>query len=194
MSRQILDMSNDKLEGLFTKTNDNFQEIYQKESDQDTILATRAKQSDVDTLKARVDNLVATPGEATEGNEELLDIRVGYDGSKYPTAGDAVRLQVSELAKVLANKASAIATKQNLLNTLDTIKDVSINNLGIETANPGHESSRYFEVEEGKAYLYREGYLPSPILVVAFYIPQHDDLDRRLECAALPHHIALEKW
>lgn len=169
MSRQILDMSNDKLEGLFTKTNDNFQEIYQKESDQDTILATRAKQSDVDTLKARVDNLVATPGEATEGNEELLDIRVGYDGSKYPTAGDAVRLQVSELAKVLANKASAIATKQNLLNTLDTIKDVSINNLGIETANPGHESSRYFEVEEGKAYLYREGYLPSPILVVAFY-------------------------
>lgn len=52
---------------------------------------TKASQQDLATLKSRVDNLVANPGEATEGNAELLDIRVGADGRTYPTAGNAVR-------------------------------------------------------------------------------------------------------
>lgn len=97
MSRKILDISNDKLEELFSKTNDNFEEVYQKDSDQDSNLATRAKQSDLDTLKARVDNLVANPGGSTEGNTELIDIRTSATGKNYPTAGEAVRGQVSEL-------------------------------------------------------------------------------------------------
>lgn len=103
MSRQILDMSNDKLEELFSKTNDNFEEVYQDNSEQESILATKAKQVDLDTLKARVDNLVANPGEPTEGNTELVDIRVGEDGTQYPTAGEAVRGQVSKLKGDLVN-------------------------------------------------------------------------------------------
>ena len=54
---------------------------------------TKASQQDLATLKSRVDNLVANPGEATEGNAELLDIRVGADGTIYSTAGEAVRGQ-----------------------------------------------------------------------------------------------------
>lgn len=51
----------------------------------------KADQQDLDTLKSRVDNLTANPGKPTEGNAELIDIRVGADGRVYPTAGDALR-------------------------------------------------------------------------------------------------------
>lgn len=47
-------------------------------------------------LKARVDNLIANAGN-TDDNVELIDIRVGEDGTQYPTAGDAVREQVGGL-------------------------------------------------------------------------------------------------
>lgn len=51
----------------------------------------KADQQDLATLKARVDNLTANPGESTEGNAELIDIRVGSTGKIYPSAGDATR-------------------------------------------------------------------------------------------------------
>jgi len=43
-------------------------------------------------LSARLDNLIVD-GTPTEGNTELIDIRVGADGVTYHTAGDAVRGQ-----------------------------------------------------------------------------------------------------
>ena len=53
-------------------------------------LADKAQKSDLLQEKTRIDNLVANAGD-TDGNAELLDIRVGFDGVTYPTAGDAVR-------------------------------------------------------------------------------------------------------
>lgn len=47
-------------------------------------------------LKERVENLIANKNN-TNGNSELIDIRTGFDGNKYDTAGDAVRSQVSNL-------------------------------------------------------------------------------------------------
>lgn len=102
MSRQVLDMSNDKLEELFSKTNGNFEEVYQKGTEldqknvsQDAEIASKATKAEHNTLKSRVDLLTQTPSEETEGNAELIDIRVGADGKTYPTAGDAVRSQIS---------------------------------------------------------------------------------------------------
>lgn len=51
---------------------------------------------DLDVQTARIDNLL-TQGTPTEGNAELIDIRVGADGTIYPTAGDAVRAQIEAL-------------------------------------------------------------------------------------------------
>ena len=45
--------------------------------------------------RERIDNLVANDS-SSEGNSELIDIRVGYDGTAYETAGEAVRCQNNE--------------------------------------------------------------------------------------------------
>lgn len=50
----------------------------------------KSVKEDIGQVKTRVDNLVAHAGD-TDGNAELLDIRVGYDGTVYDTAGEAVR-------------------------------------------------------------------------------------------------------
>lgn len=50
--------------------------------------------------RARINNLVAN-NNPTEGNSELIDIRVGADGNEYSTAGEAVREQNKLLNKNL---------------------------------------------------------------------------------------------
>jgi hypothetical protein len=62
-------------------------------------LSTETKQrSEADgRLTERINNLVANTGEQTQGNAELIDMRVGSDGKTYATAGEALRTQVREL-------------------------------------------------------------------------------------------------
>lgn len=64
---------------------------------------SKAKQTDLDSLKARVDLLTQTPSGETEGNAELLDIRVGAKGKIYPTAGEAVRSILGFSALAITN-------------------------------------------------------------------------------------------
>ena len=53
----------------------------------------------VDTrLGNRINNIVAN-NNPTEGNTELIDIRSGYDGTTYPSAGEAVRKQIGSLSE-----------------------------------------------------------------------------------------------
>ena len=52
--------------------------------------------NDINVLKSEVAQIIsgATP---VDPDEELIDIRIGYDGTEYPTAGDAVRSQVGRI-------------------------------------------------------------------------------------------------
>lgn len=56
------------------------------------------RMQEISVERARINNLVAN-NNPTEGNSELIDMRIGYDGTKYGSAGEAVRGQVSSLSE-----------------------------------------------------------------------------------------------
>ena len=49
-------------------------------------------------LENQIANIVANNND-TEGNSELVDIRVDYEGKVHPSAGEAIRAQIAKLAK-----------------------------------------------------------------------------------------------
>mgnify|MGYP002585457123 CR=1 FL=1 len=62
----------------------------------------------INVLKSRMDTFTSLPEGSTSNDAELQDIRVGYNGTIYNTAGDAVRMQVSELNSGLVNLDCAV--------------------------------------------------------------------------------------
>jgi lysophospholipase L1-like esterase len=54
-----------------------------------------AARQQINTNTARIDNILVQ-GTPTEGNAELIDIRVGATGETYASAGDSVRGQISD--------------------------------------------------------------------------------------------------
>ena len=59
--------------------------------------------SQIGVLTARMDAFTALPEGSTTSDAALNDIRIGYDGTEYPTPGDAVRGQVSSLSEEIDN-------------------------------------------------------------------------------------------
>lgn len=70
-----------------------------------------AKQGKV--LNARISNIIANNND-TDGNDELVDMRIDVNGVAHDSAGDAVRSQVSKLSSEIANVNSEVEETNSL--------------------------------------------------------------------------------
>ena len=111
-------------------------------------LVAREQIADTDEkLSAQIANLVANAPSGSEKDSELVDIRVGYDGTRYTSAGEAVRKQFSSLSEdidVFYNSSELV---------------IGINKFNKETATNG-----YYMTSEGvktsQASLFITDYIP----------------------------------
>jgi len=104
-AHQDIATNTQNIENLTTQTGANTSaislEITQRQ--QADTAETLARENADNLLSARMDTFTQLPSGSTSGDAELMDIRVGADGVTYPTAGDAVRGQVTDLKSDIGN-------------------------------------------------------------------------------------------
>lgn len=86
---------------------------------------TSARANADNVLSGRMDTFTNLPNGSTSGDAELADIRVGANGTTYPTAGDAVRGQITDLK---SNVDEILIKGTNLFNPEEATQGAWINN------------------------------------------------------------------
>ena len=142
-------------------------------------LAQKATKEELKTEKGRIDNIVAHSGN-TDGNTELLDIRVGLDGNIYSSAGDNVRantLRIQELKQeTVANPKYDFVIK-NMIDKGNFPDDIEINE-GLDDEKWGVRSYVDYEVSNNTwsatasgdwpCIIYKDNFIAGHKLLVRF--------------------------
>lgn len=89
--------------------------------------------SEVGLLSARINNLAKLQEGSTTGDAELRDIRIGYDGTEYENAGEAVRGQIGSLSEDLDDYSEKIIGINNLFPYPYLSKNKISNGISFET-------------------------------------------------------------
>ena len=125
---EVLATAYEKLQGAITQSNtvlpkleeavekgnlDNYATVSQLEE--------KANEVDLQVERARIDLLTKIENGETEGNTELLDIRVGADGIEYDTAGGAIREQINSIKADYGNYANITWIENSFIHSWGTV-------------------------------------------------------------------------
>lgn len=80
---------------------------------------TTKQNTKIAALQTRMSEFTSLKDGSTTGDAELIDARIGADGTKYPSVGDAIRGQVEQLNDVSVNYGSTTLIKESNLAILD---------------------------------------------------------------------------
>ncbi|HIZ38853.1 MAG TPA: SGNH/GDSL hydrolase family protein [Candidatus Anaerobutyricum stercoris] len=132
---------------------------------------SRISDAEYEVINQRINNLAKLPEGSTTGDAELSDIRIGYDGTPYETAGESVRSQCNDLSHKIDDG----------FGQLNIIFDKNVNNYEISkvllkdgTVTDGPSNyivSNYIECQLFSVVFLKSIYFgdPSAYLQVAFY-------------------------
>lgn len=90
-----------------------------------TSYITTKQNTKIAALHTRMSEFTSLKDGSTTGDAELIDARIGADGTKYPSAGDAMRVQVEQLNETLDNLNKDVFSNITSLNLSSVFTDIS---------------------------------------------------------------------
>lgn len=122
---------------------------------------------EIDVERNRITNLATLTEGSTTGDAELIDIRVGVDGTTYENAGSAVRGQISAVKADLL-KYGAYIGGDNLYNPA-TDSDALLNSSGGAVANSKWSTTDFIPVDGNETICFQGDIIKTGTLNAVYY-------------------------
>lgn len=97
---------------------------------------TTKQNTKIAALQTRMSEFTSLKDGSTTGDAELIDARIGADGTKYPSAGDAMRGQIEQLNEVLVKQLDMQELyKQKTVTSVQGYYDADLKGIGTLVTN-----------------------------------------------------------